>query len=140
MPPTEENGQSYDCSASATMILRDMHCRDIQISLCRIRVPTPDCGCAATQSLYEPVFGIKSLNPELHKVTLRFATLLPERPYRGRFACPAWNANTAASHENNISRTFSTHSENTRTIIVTYVHDSTYKCYSYYADRLKVLL
>lgn len=30
MPPTEENGQSHDCSASATMILRDMHCRDIQ--------------------------------------------------------------------------------------------------------------
>ena len=140
MPPTEENGQSHDCSASATVILRDMHCRDIQISLCRIRVPTPDCGCAATQSLYEPDNENKSLNPELHKVTLKFARSFPERPCRGRFACRVWNANAAASHENDISRTFSTHSENTRAIIVTYVDDSTYKCYSYYADRLKVLL
>ncbi|MNH44088.1 hypothetical protein D3C79_1061490 [compost metagenome] len=80
------------------------------------------------------------MNPELHKVNLKFAMLLQERPSRGRFACSVWNANAAASHENDISRTFSTHSENTRTIIVVYVDDSTYKCYGYYAERLKVLL
>ena len=113
MPPTEENGQPFGCSASATMILRDMHCRDIQISLCRIRVPTPDCGCAATQSLYEPDNGNKSLNPELHRVTLKFARSFPERPCRGRFACPAYNANTTVCHENDIFRLFNTHSEKT---------------------------
>lgn len=42
------------------------------------RVPTPGCGCAATQSLYEPDHGIKSVNPELHKVTLQVARRLPE--------------------------------------------------------------
>jgi hypothetical protein len=45
----------------------------------------------------------------------------------GRFACPTYNANNVASHENDTISAFNTHRENSRTDIVTYV-DATDMC------------
>jgi len=56
--------------------------------------------------------------------TLEFARSLPERPWRGRFACPAYNVNAVDIHESDISRTFNPHSENARAVVATYIDDS----------------
>jgi len=76
----------------------------------------------------------------LDKVNLEVARHFPESLCRARFACPAYDVDTIAYHENDISCPFNIRSENIKTVIVTYVDDSPYKCHNYYPERLKVLL